>query len=77
MIECIKSKLKLMSMREGLSEGIDNQNNASMIERAAVAINSLLINGDDLDAVVCLVCGFCPKIVSSDGNSKAGSILNI
>ena len=70
MIECIKAKLKLLSMREGLSSGVANTNNASMIERASVAINSLLITGDDLDQVVCLICGFCPKILCSDGNSK-------
>ena len=44
-----------------------------MIERAAIAVNALLITGDDLDNVICLFCGMAPKIVLTDGNSKVMS----
>ena len=70
MIECIKARLKLMAVREGLTEDIANNNNASMIERVSIAVNALLIKAKDQDEAVCLVCGLCPKIVCSDGNSK-------
>ena len=69
MIEFIKQKLKLMSHREGIPEIHDN-NVASMIERASIAFNALLITGQDLNNVVCVTCGLAPKIVMSDGNSK-------
>lgn len=35
-----------------------------------VAVLSLLITPSDLDHVLCLVCGNCPKIINSDGNAK-------
>ena len=73
MIECIKSRPKLMAVKEGLMEEIANYNNsnASMIERVSIAVNAiLLIKAKDQDEAVCLVCGLCPKIVCSDGNSK-------
>ena len=69
MIEVIKEKLKLLCQREGLVEFQDN-NVASMIERTSIAVNALLIGGEDMDKVVCLTCGMTPKIVMSDGNSK-------
>ena len=69
MIEFIKEKLQLLCLREGIPEFQDN-NVASVIERASVAINALLITGKDMDNVVCVTCGMTPKIVMSDGNSK-------
>lgn len=45
LIEMIKSKLLLLSDREKLSYVPDN-NIASMIERAAVGVNSLIITGN-------------------------------
>ena len=57
MIECIKARLKLMAVREGLTEDIANNNNASMIERVSIAVNALLIKAKDQDEAVCLVCG--------------------
>jgi hypothetical protein len=69
MIEVIKDKIALLCQREGLPEFQDN-NVASMIERTSIAVNALLITGVDLDKVICLTCGYAPKIVLSDGNSK-------
>ena len=74
MIEVIKDKIQLLCKREGLME-FQNNNIASMIERTSVALNALLITGDDLDQVVCLTCGMAPKIVLSDGNSKVAITL--
>lgn len=68
-IQVIKDKIQLLCQREGIPEFQDN-NVASSIERVAVAINSLLITGKDLDRVICLICGYAPKMVLSDGNSK-------
>ena len=59
----------MLCQREGLEEFQDN-NVASVIERTSIAVNSLLITGKDLNDVVCLTCGYAPKIVLSDGNSK-------
>ena len=72
MIEVIKNKIKLLCQREGINEFQDN-NVASMIERTSIAVNALLITGDDLDSVICLTCGIAPKIVLSDGNSKVSN----
>jgi hypothetical protein len=69
MIQVIKDKIQLLCQREGLEEFQDN-NVASAIERTSIAVNSLLITGEDMNHVVCLTCGFTPKIVLSDGNSK-------
>ena len=69
MIECIKEKIQLLCQREGLVEFQDN-NNASVIERTSIAVNALLITGEDMDQVICLTCGMAPKTVLSDGNSK-------
>ena len=61
----------------GLSEGIDydflNTNLLSIaktVEGCGIAVLSLLVQNDDLDMVVCMYCGSCPKYVNSDGNSK-------
>ena len=61
----------------GLSEGLDYDflsinlvNIAKMVEGCGIALLSLLIQKDDMNMVVCLYCGNCPKCVNSDGNSK-------
>ena len=35
-----------------------------------VVPNLIEFIGDDLDFVICLICGLAPKILVSDGNSK-------
>ena len=57
-----------------MNEFQDN-NIASMVERVAIAINAVLITGNDLDNVICLFCGMAPKILLTDGNSKVGMLM--
>ena len=45
-------------------------NHAIDIELACIAVISTLITPEDMDNVMCLICGACPKIVNSDGNAK-------
>jgi hypothetical protein len=60
MIEVIKEKIHLLSMREGLDFTPDN-NIASMIERLSVAVNALLITGNETAATWLL--GSCPPVI--------------
>ena len=69
MIQLIKEKIRLLCKKKGIFEVQDN-NMASAIARVVMAVNALLITGKDLDNVVCLTCGYAPKMVLSDGNSK-------
>ena len=71
-IEAIKQKLILLAMCEGIScqMEVNLSNRCKNIEMACIAITSLLITPADMDHVICLVCGICPKIVNSDGNAK-------
>lgn len=71
-IQVIMDKLQLLCQREDLEEFQDN-NIASLVERSSIAINALLITGQDLNYVICLACGIAPKTVLSDGNSKVFS----
>ena len=32
--------------------------------------HGVLVTGKDMDEVMCLLCGKCPKIINSDGNAK-------
>lgn len=75
-IQVIKDKLQLLCQREGLVEFQDN-NIASLLERSSIAINALLITGHDLNHVICLACGVCPKTALSDGNSKVLSLITL
>ena len=71
-IEAIKQKLILLAMCEEISERIETNlsNHCKNIEMACIAIISLLVTPADMDHVICLICGVCPKVVNSDGNAK-------
>ena len=71
-IEAINQKLVLLAMCEGISSQFESNlsNHCKNIEMACIAIISLLITPADMDHVICLICGVCPKIVNSDGNAK-------
>ena len=71
-IEAIKQKIRLISMCEGMPGQLETNltNHCRDIEMACVAVISLLIGPADMDSVICLVCGACPKIINSDGNAK-------
>ena len=86
MIEVIKNKLALLCKREGLKFKPDNNVGSMIerfaVATNAVVITGIitlpwivpflfeLFLGDDLDNIICLVCGIVPKTVLSDGNSK-------
>ena len=67
-IENIKKKILLMGQCEGLPTDDVKTNISNLckdIEKMCVAILSLLITDLDLDAVSCLICACCPKIINS------------
>ena len=68
----VTKKIELLSQCESLSEQFQSnvQNHSKKIERACIAVLSILISSEDLDSVICLHCGVCPKVVNSDGNAK-------
>ena len=70
----MKSKLILLGQCEGISELLKSnlQNHAKKIERASIALISVIISPEDLNRVICMHCGICPKVVNSDGNAKGG-----
>ena len=71
-IAFIKNKLSLLAECEGITDNLQKnlQNYAKRIERASIAIISMIISPEDMDRVICLHCGICPKHVNSDGNAK-------
>jgi hypothetical protein len=71
-IETIKQKILLLGLCEDISQHLQTNlvNHCKNIEMACIAVTSLLITPADMDYVMCLVCGNCPKIVNSDGNAK-------
>ena len=34
----------------------------------------MMIKPEDVDAVICLICGIAPKIVCTDGNTKVNLV---
>ena len=68
LIESIKNRIMLMGQREGISVE-DLKTNITNVskdtEKMCCAVLSLLVTGVDMDAVVCLICGVCPKIINS------------
>ena len=72
-IETVKKKFLLLGQLEGLEKETterDLANNAVKLEKTVIAIMSLLVTGSDWDGAVCYICGICPKIVCTDGNTK-------
>lgn len=68
LIEFIKKRILLMGQCGGISyEDLKtNISNISKdIENMCCAVLSLLLTGGDLDSVMCLICGNCPKIINS------------
>ena len=67
----ITKKMINLAKCEGLSDIETNVNNiSSLIERSAVAITALLIRENDLNRVMCWLCGRAPKSANTDGNTK-------
>ena len=72
-IEAIKKKFLLLGQVEGLDTETlerDLTSNSIKLEKTVIAVVSILVKDTDMDRVVCYLCGNCPKIVSTDGNTK-------
>jgi hypothetical protein len=72
-IEAIKKKFLLLGQVEGLEAETlerDLTSNSIKLEKTVIAVVSMLVKGVDMDQAVCYLCGICPKIVSTDGNTK-------
>ena len=68
MIETIDNRVKLLGSMAGLKSDEINTNLSNIsikMEKATIALASVLIGVEDLDLVTCYLCGICPKIVSS------------
>ena len=68
MIETIQHRIRLLGVASGLGvEEVekDISNICIKLEKSAIAVASILIGVNDLDDVLCYICGNCPKIVSS------------
>ena len=73
LIESIKDKLLLLGQLEGLDPDdmqTDLSNNSIRIEKCVIGVASLIVTEDDINDVVCYLCGNCPKICCTDGNTK-------
>ena len=77
-ISAVKKKILLLGQLEGLDKEeieTDLTNNVMKLEKTVLAVMSLLVKDSDLDDVVCGICGVCPKIVCTDGNTKVGDFV--
>lgn len=69
----VKKKIELLFSCEDLpSSFLTNiQNNSKNIGKACIAYLALIIRPEDLDTVVCLFCGCCPKVVNRYGSHRS------
>ena len=73
LIQTLEDKLKLFGKLDGIEKEViekDVTNNSVKIEKLVIGIGSILVTSADHDSVTCLLCGNCPKIVCTDGNTK-------
>ena len=72
-IEAMKNKIMLLGKLEGIpTEELesDTVHLALKLEKISIGVLSSMVKGSDLDNVLCFICGNCPKIVCTDGNTK-------
>ena len=71
-IEAIKKKLYLLGLCEGVSHLLNKNivNLCNDLQGLCISTIALLITPADLDHVICMVCGVCPKAINTDGNAK-------
>ena len=66
MIETIQERIRLLGGASGIEEVEKDISSISIkLEKATIAMATILIGVSDLDDVLCYICGACPKIVSS------------
>ena len=76
-IEAIKKKIFLLGKLEGIAtEELESDavHLALKMEKIVVGVLSIMVKGSDLDDVLCYICGNCPKIVCTDGNTKVSHL---
>ena len=72
-IEAVKNKIMLLGKLDGIPEEelkSDAVHLALKMEKISIGVLSSIVKGSDLDNVLCFICGNCPKIVCTDGNTK-------
>ena len=72
-VGAIKKKIALLGQLEGIHKETleaDLNSIALKLEKTVIGVMSLLVKGSDLDSVLCYICGICPKLVCTDGNTK-------
>ena len=77
--EAIKKKIALLGQLEGIPKktlNTDLNSIALKLDKIVIAVMSIIVKGSDLDSVLCLICGNCPKIVCTDGNTKVWAIFS-
>ena len=69
-IEFIKQKLELLYICEDFPPDFKSNidNHCKNISRTCIAVIALLIQPEDLNAVTCLFCVVCPKVVNRNGS---------
>ena len=68
LIDSIKKRILLMGEREGIPSSSLKTNLSNIckdMENMCCAVLALLVTNTDMDAVTCLICGCCPKIINS------------
>ena len=77
-IEAIKKKIGLLGQLEGIPNDVlkpDAVHLALKMDKMVIAVLSIIVKGSDFDDVLCYICGNCPKIVCTDGNTKVRHFL--
>ena len=71
LIHFIQERLRLLFKLEGMNmDDVETSNISKNLEKFVIGVASLLVSESDLNSVSCLLCGNCPPIVSTDGNTK-------
>ena len=79
-VEAVKRKLLLLGQVEGLDKKMletDLNSNALKLEKIVIAVMSIMLKGSDFDSICCYICGNCPKICCTDGNTKVHLIIRL
>ena len=69
-IEFIRQKLELLYLCEDFPTDFSSKidNHYKNVSRTCIAVIALIIRPEDLNAVMCLFCGVCPKVVNRNGS---------
>ena len=79
-VEAIKKKISLLGQLEGIPQDAletDVNSIALKLEKIVIAVMSIMLKGSDFDSICCYICGNCPKICCTDGNTKVHLIIRL